>query len=60
MGGVGRPFIKIRGEAMVKLIKMTTPEGKSADVHPDMVDEYKAGGYTPAKPSRKPASKKAK
>lgn len=27
------------------LIKMQTAEGKTADVHPDMVEDYKAGGY---------------
>ena len=37
---------------MPKTIKMTNAEGKTADVHPDMVDEYKAGGYVEDKPSK--------
>lgn len=28
-----------------KLVKMEHPNGIQADVHPDMVDEYKIGGY---------------
>lgn len=28
-----------------KLVKMEKPCGKKADVHPDMVDDYKKGGY---------------
>jgi len=28
-----------------KLVKMEREDGKTADVHPDMVDEYKKGGY---------------
>lgn len=31
-----------------KLVKMKTQDGKTADVHPDMVDEYKKGGYEKA------------
>lgn len=31
---------------MTKLVKMVRAEdGKTADVHPDMVDDYKAGGF---------------
>lgn len=27
------------------LVKMIREDGKTADVHPSMVDEYKVGGY---------------
>lgn len=29
------------------LIKMQRPDGHTADVHPDMVDDYRKGGYDP-------------
>lgn len=35
---------------MTKLIKMTNEAGKSADVHPDMVEDYKSAGYVAEKP----------
>ena len=28
-----------------RLVKMRREDGKAADVHPDMVDDYKLGGY---------------
>jgi len=31
------------------LVKMVREDGKTADVHPSMVDDYKSGGYTEAK-----------
>lgn len=34
-----------KATATVKLIKMVTDDGKTANVHPDMVEEYKKGGY---------------
>lgn len=29
----------------MKLVKMVNDDGKQADVHPEMVDDYKAGGF---------------
>ena len=47
---------------MAELVKMIREsDGHEADVHPDMVDDYKTGDYvveTP-KPTPKPAPKKA-
>lgn len=43
-------------------IKMVREDGKTADVHPNMVEEYKKGGYVVTKeepkPTRKPRAKK--
>lgn len=39
---------------MAKTVKMTRDD-KTADVHPDMVDEYKRGGYVTVKPKGKAA-----
>lgn len=41
----------------MKLLKMEK-DGKTADVHPDMVSEYEKGGYVLAK-DEKPAPKTA-
>lgn len=30
----------------VKLVPMVSPSGLEANVHPDMVEDYKIGGYT--------------
>ncbi len=30
---------------MVDTIRMVREDGKTADVHPDMVEEYRAGGF---------------
>lgn len=36
---------------MAKTVKMIREEdGREADVHPDMVEEYKAGGFAEVKP----------
>lgn len=40
----------------MKTIKMQTESGKTADVHPDMVEEYKKGGFIAV--ADKPAPKK--
>ena len=48
---------------MADLIKMRRDDGKEADVHPSMVDDYKKGGFVsvegdqPAK-AKKPAKAK--
>lgn len=55
-----RPFTEIKGEThMATLVKMKTADGKTADVHPDMVEEYKSGGYVEEKPKAKSSKKKA-
>ncbi len=48
---------------MTDLIKMRRDDGKEADVHPDMVEDYIKGGYVAvvveiAAPSRRAKSKK--
>lgn len=40
---------KEKALAKPKLVKMQREDGKTADVHPDMVDEYRKGGYSEAK-----------
>lgn len=43
---------------MATVIKMQREDGHTADVHPDMVEEYKKGGYVESEP-KKPAAKKS-
>lgn len=46
---------------MANLVKMTREDGKTADVHPDMIEEYKVGGYVVSEPQTDAKrSKKAK
>lgn len=40
-----KPAPKAKAAPKAKLIKMVREDGKTADVHPDMVAEYKKGGF---------------
>lgn len=40
---------KTETTAAPQTIKMVNEIGKTADVHPDMVEEYRAGGFAEAK-----------
>lgn len=45
---------------MANLIKMKRDDGHEVDVHPSMVDDYRAGGYVPVeKPEAPKRGKKA-
>ena len=39
------PKAKPKPAPKAKLVKMVREDGKTADVHPDMVGEYKKGGF---------------
>ena len=41
-------------------VKMTKDDGATADVHPDMVEEYKKGGFVEDKQKKAPAKRSAK
>jgi hypothetical protein len=34
-----------KGRQKAQAVKMRRDDGKTADVHPDMVDDYRTGGY---------------
>ena len=44
---------------MADLIKMRRDDGKEADVHPLMVDDYKRGGFRAVEETKPEAPKKA-
>lgn len=41
----------------MKLIKMRRADGHEADVHPDMVEDYRKGGYAEIEEAPKPRKK---
>lgn len=44
---------------MANLVKMTREDGKAADVHPDMIEDYKRGGYV-VSDAEKPTAKRGR
>ena len=40
---------KEKAPAKPKVVKMQREDGKTADVHPDMVEHYRKAGYSEAK-----------
>jgi hypothetical protein len=43
-----KPANKIAKPKVAKTVKMVRPDGKSADVHPTEVENYRSGGYEKA------------
>ena len=43
---------------MTQLVKMQRPDGKTADVHPDMIADYQKGDYVVVEEKPKRQSKK--
>lgn len=43
---------------MANLVKMKREDGKEADVHPDMIDHYAAGGFAVVEAAKPKGGKK--
>jgi len=43
-----KPAEKIAKPKVAKTVKMVRPDGKTADVHPAEVENYRSGGYEKA------------
>ena len=43
-----KPAKKIAKPKVAKTVKMVRPDGKTADVHPTEIENYRSGGYEKA------------